>query len=450
MLSGTLSITATDGSAFTVDSSEFDRVVVESGAQIGTLKIQGDASDIVVDIKDDARANSVSILGGAGAETLIIRGEAGPVNFQGRGGDDVFAAFAGSVLGSLNLGGDAGDDRFVIQGFNNGTTTVQGGAGIDRLVISDGAELLGDLTGSLGEGSDRVAFRSDGLDNQTRTSNVDLDLGAGANIFDFFNPTQVDGNFKLTGGDQNDVVRFRGNAQIDDINGNQTINLNAGNDQLTIAGAFDVNGNQNINLGENSDGLVFEQFTLQGNQNIDLGGATGGRDSLRFGADDINGSSKVVSAGSAFIQESAAREVQSDYTVEVGDAELALALAGGSTVMGNLSVTSGAVATVGINATLTMGNVTLSLGRGDDLVNLRGLTIENTNNLNVTTGAGADTVRLNGATVTGNSNVNVGADDDTVENDQFTVNGTATFVGGEGTDTISDPVQGDVSGFEGN
>lgn len=449
--SGTCIITANDGSAFTIDSADFDEVIVQAGADIGTLTIQGDSSSIRVEIEDDARTNGISFQGGRGDETLILRGEAGAVTFNGRGGDDAFFMFGGAVTSAITWNGDAGEDRLSIAGFNGGTTTVQGGAGIDRVAIAAGADLRGDLSGSLGEGNDRVVLKSEGTANQTVTKNIDLDLGAGNNVFDFFRPTQINGNFKLTGGDNTDVVRFRGGEGIDDVLGNLTILTNGGNDQVTFAGAMDVDGNQTLNTGANSDQVVFTNFTLQGNQTIELGTSANGRDSLRFGADDINGSSKTTANGNAFIQESAARNVQSDYTVQVNNgADLAVALSGESIVQGNISITASGDTTIGVNSRLTMGNVTISTGAGVDNIRLAGLMIENTNNLNVSTGGGDDEVDLDGATVTGNSNVSVGEGDDTVFNEEFEVDGTPTFVGGSGFDRITDPIQGNVSGFETN
>ena len=102
--------------------------------------------------------------------------------------------------------------------------------------------------------------------------------------------TTVGGNFKATlGGDEADadVLELLGNVRIGDP-------------------AAGTNGNQTVNLGGGDDRFVSETLLVNGNQTLNLGASTeGGRDTVEFGDDTVNGGSFVKFGGGLNLTETA-------------------------------------------------------------------------------------------------------------------------------------------------
>lgn len=439
-------ITDAGGQDFSFNSATVASVTVAGSANIGTLSIHGDASDIRINVQEGGFANIVNVFGGSGDETVTVRGGVGQINFDGLAGNDTLATFTTSEVGGIDFVGGRGDDRLVITGFVLNDVRVDGGAGNDRLALSNGADLRGDVVGTLGDGNDRVTIQS-GPAGQTVVQDVRLDLADGTNVFDFYTTAQIRGDLRLHGGSGTDLVRFRGGSKIDDVLGDVVIGTLGGNDQVAFVGEVNIGGNFGLDLGENSDKAVFTNTSIAGLQFINLGGAAGGRDSLRLGADRIGGSSVIVSPGDAFIQETAARVIGGDYRVTGGDASLAVSLASGSLIGGDLRIASGAIARVHVIATVQGGDAIIATDRGDDIIRLDGLRVL-VGNLAVTTDGGDDLVDLVGAAVAGTVFVDVGLGDDLVLNTELVGSAGQTYRGGAGFDTLTTDANATVTGFE--
>ena len=214
LLAATLTVDASDGGAVMVDSAEYCEVVVTSAADIGTLTVNGDSSEIRVEIRGGASVSSVQFNGGAGAETLFVEGDVGPITFNGGGGDDVLTIAGGAMVNQLTYDGGDGADDLNIGGSVQGTVSVQGGAGRDRVFIN-GGQIGGDVGGNLGDGNDQFRLRSGG-----QVVNFDVDFGDGQNRFVLNSGGQVDGNFKYTGGRGSDTIRLVGEQGATEIDGN--------------------------------------------------------------------------------------------------------------------------------------------------------------------------------------------------------------------------------------
>ena len=279
------------------------------------------------------------------------------------------------------------------------------------------------------------------------------------------------GTFSYTGAqgdDTLDLVRTGANGN----DGNADINLNTGNDSLTVFG----NGNLTIvgGLGNDTVSITADQdfaeesrsansHTDDGRHNIDLGA---GNDRLTIvgnvddyntqddlttspvheGADD--GVTTIV-AGTG--NDSVTITGNGEYSIDLGDNEDRLEITGN----GNQTVTAGlGNDTVGIYGN---GNNVVNLNDGNDLLKIIG-----NGNQNVTAGLGNDTVTIDGdgdQTVTGNEgndsitidgvgvhNVNLGTGNDALlidgprvkagNVDNTIADRMTTIIGGEGNDTV--------------
>ena len=341
---GTRVITAAEnGQAVTVDTTEFGSVIVEAGADIGTLTIQGSECDVDVDILGSA--SSLNVQGGSGAERVFLRegGTLGQVTFQGGDGADLLGV-SGVVEGSLTFNGD-GDT--------------------DLLRIRNAGEVRGGISGSGGAGRDGFdVFDSAIVDN------VNFDLGEGDDRGRYSSTEATTGNFNLTTGDGNDTIQF--------------------------GEGFTIGGNQSTDLGDGDDLLITRGMTVEGNQTLDAGAGEG--DIVRLGGDTIEGGSTLNYSDGLLVRETAARDVQSDYSVvsQNGSGEATVLLDEGSTVGGNLTVNTNGESTVLLDVVVMQGNATINTGTGS--------------------GSGADLVRLLGGTaVGGNVTVTLGGDEADVD-----------------------------------
>ena len=340
----------------TVDGSVNDGVIVQSGADIGTLSITAAAGGFCATVQGGATVGSISYTGAAGVDELFL--EAGSqvtnsINFVGGAGDDLFESTGGSVGGSVTLNGGAGSDGVRLLG----QTTIGGG-----------------ISGNLDAGDDQFMV----ADSST-IDNVDLGFGAGQDGFFFLGNSTATGNVTLRGQEGVDV--------------------------FVVGAGSRVNGNLNFNTGSEDDLVSFEGLTLQGNQTVDLG--AGMMDYLAFGADMIQGSSTVNWTGGARVVETAARMIQSDYIFNGGTGTSDVQIAGDgvsdfTTVGGNLIFETAGVTNLVLGLEVMQGNATVNTGRGagtgaDDVTILGGTSIEG--NAKFTLGgseADGDTLRISG------------------------------------------------------
>ena len=396
---GTRTVTAAEnGMAVTVDSTEFSLVEVQADADVGTLTIQG--SECAIEVVIRGSASSLNVQGGAAGEVVTIAagGSVGTATFQGGGGND-YLINRGTIDGSLTFNGDAGDDF---------------------LQVTDGGAVVGGISGSGGAGGDTVEVTGSAV-----IDNFNFDLDEGDDTFLLSSDETTTGNFELRAGDGNDTATFADGAGI---GGQHTVDLGAGDDELT------------------TDGL-----TVEGNQAIDLGESGDSGDTLTLGGDTIEGGSSVDWAGDVEIDATGARDIESDYTFKgVGGGTSDAMLDTGSVVGGNFSWTTDGETTLVAGLTITEGNATINTGTGsgtgaDEVTLADGFAVGG--NLTVTLGGDeslSDALRLKGdvrvgdpdENVNGNMTVALGGGDDVYRAERLVVNGNQTLnLGASGTES---------------
>lgn len=381
----------------------------------------------------------------------------------------------------------------------NGNMSLAVGGGADEITF-DALTLNGNQTIALGDsatGEDVLRFgedRIEGGSNVTWAGNVDIRETAAREIAGDYGLTggggealalldgggTVDGNFtwssagattlalaltvnqgNLTVGTGSgagtgaDEVTVRGGTRV---GGNAKFALGGGEDDADKLRLLDevfigdienrVNGNFTATLGGGSDVFVSDALTVNGNQTVDLGSGGGpGRDVARFGADVIEGSSIVGWSADARVVEREARRVAGSYLLSGGNRDARVDLLGTTlTDSGNLSVTNAGRLRLISAVRVGSGNASITGGGGDGEYDLAGMLVDG--NLSVTTGDGDDRLNLGDAEVRGNLSASLGAGDDAVENAAVVVDGTETYRGGPGADTIARRDGAEVSGFE--
>lgn len=195
----------------------------------------------------------VSVIGGAGNDTLNGLPASIPLHLAGNDGNDTLtggsaadtidgAAGADSIVGGA--GGDVltgGDDNDHIDG-GSGADSIDGDAGDDNLIGGDGNDTLNgaagadSLNGGAGDDILNASVGDDSLDGGS--GNDELDGSDGADV--------------LAGGDDDDTLRGGlGNDQLIGGAGNDVVNGDDGDDDLTGG-----DGNDIQNGGDGTDRLV--------------------------------------------------------------------------------------------------------------------------------------------------------------------------------------------------
>ena len=467
---GSNRFTMLDGADASVNGSGNFKLTAGGGDD--TVRIDGGSGTVVDDLTslgDDPDGTLIS-----GNFTLDLGDGDDLANFTGlvdvdgnmqidaRGGADriLFEQLALQGNQTINLGDSPSGDGTAgpADVIEFGQDLIEGGSSVNaigRLSVTETAarEVTSDVSVNQTQPGSRAYVSFD--QGSTYGGNLSISTQDQTSIYGQFtvemgNATLMTGTGSGTGSDKlvlRDGTRIEGNANI-----TMGDSSDESADQV-VFGDVEVTGNMQADLGAGDDSVRFGALTLGGNQTLSLGT---GSDFVRFGEDDIDGSSTVNVIGEVTIEEGGARMIQSDYVVNAtinssdpADTPQRIMLGGGSTVMGNVNLQISGRGDVRANMTTTMGNVTVNTAAAGDTIDLSGLTVENGNNLNVSSSGGNDTVMLGGATVTGNANIGLGGGDDMVDNAGFTVDGTATFTGGAGNDTITNPDQGNQSGFEG-
>lgn len=381
--------------------------------------INASAATAAVIISANASTTASTITGGTGADTFVgstkadsIDGGAGNDNLTGGDGNDTIIGGAGDdqitgAVGTDSLSGGDGNDTFTVatashfQGLT-AAETIDGGAGNDTLDFTANMTLVAaDLTTV--SSIETFKFSSTGANSITL---ADANFGTGASM------TITDGD--LTQG----ALTVIGSA------------LTAGHD-LTITG--------NTSTGVN-DSLV--------------GGA--GNDTFKFSGTAALESTDVVTGGAGTadtISLAATAAVTIDMT-GVTTVERVVTTGTGTADADDVTIVVGADTVLAASSTLTIDTSSQTNGAPDTSIDATALTTV-TKNVNVTTGAGVDTV-LGGS---GNDVISTGAGADGITggagidnlsggagNDVFTVGTAAHFIGlaavetvagGDGTDTLS-------------
>ncbi len=248
--------------------SKNDSIVIQSldAAFAAKITVNAGAGNDRVDAS--AVAVAISVLGGAGRDTLTggsgadtLAGGNDDDSLTGNDGDDSLEGDAGKdkLLGSggkdVLSGGDGNDN---LQG-QTGNDTISGGAGQDSI---NGGDDDDSLSGEIGRDTLLGGLGHDSLDGGVENDNLQ----------------GQDGNDLLQGGDGHDVLTgltgadtLRGNAGNDTLNGgldDDSLLGGEGNDRIVAEG-----GNDTLNGGDGKD-------TLQGGIGNDALSGSGGNDSL--------------------------------------------------------------------------------------------------------------------------------------------------------------------------
>jgi Ca2+-binding RTX toxin-like protein len=206
---------------------------------------------------------SVTIAGGASADTLTNDSSLPGVVLDGGGAaDTLYAGSGGDVL-------DGGDDGDALYG-GAGADSLTGADGNDQLYGADGADVL-----DSGAGDDQL-YGAAGADTLAAGSGTDLvSAGTGNDRLD-----GGSGNDTLAGGDGDDMLTgSTGDDVVDGQAGNDTSAGDDGNDALT-----DDDGNDALSGGDGND-------MLRGGSGADALGGGAGADDLDGGdqADTLRG-----------------------------------------------------------------------------------------------------------------------------------------------------------------
>ena len=237
-----------------------DVITIQSLDSLFAAKITVNAGAGADRVDASAIAFAVSVLGGAGRDTLIggagndtLLGGNDDDSLTGNGGDDSLSGDAGNdkiVAGDGNDSLSGGDGNDNLQG-QAGNDTIFGGAGQDSIDGGDGNDSLSGEAGRDtllgGNGNDTLDGGSDN-DNLQGQAGDDLLLGGDGND-SLTGLTGADtlqgdaGNDTLSGGLDNDSLlggfgndRLMGDAGNDTLNGgdgNDTLNGGDGNDALS-------------------------------------------------------------------------------------------------------------------------------------------------------------------------------------------------------------------------
>ena len=358
----------------------------------------------------DGAADSVTVNGTAGNDTVQVAGAAGLVSVTGLPATVTLAGAEGAN-DQLIVNGGAGNDVINAAGLAAGTVqlTIDGGAGNDTITGSQGDDMLlggdGNDTVIGGRGND-VAFLGNGNDTFIWNPGDGSDVVEGQAGTDtlVFNGANVNENIDISANGQRvRLSRDVGNVVMD-LDGVEQIQLNAlgGADTITVndltgtdakqvaidlsavpgsgqgdgqADTVNVNGtagNDNITVATSGSSIVVNGLAAQ----VRISGAEGSNDSLV-----INGL-----AGDDTINASALHAGQVNLTLNGGD--------GNDTIVGSAGndiVIGGRGNDV---ASLGAGNDTFVWNPGDGSDTVEG-------------GAGTDTLLFNGANV--GENVNISA-----------------------------------------
>ena len=429
----------------------YDQVVVTDAADYDFLGF--DLPDYGVDVifRGGAKVDSLDIVGGAGADGLLVDnggnfGQFGSVTFRGFGGDDLVSGIrvgAGGVLLDLGSGNDVvekvdsvggvtilgrdGDD-FVGGVFaETAGVNVQLGDGNDQLessLIGGGFDLFVDA----GAGNDRLAgeFRAFGPSGETGSAdagNVTLLLGSGADHFDLF---AAGGNVQLDLGAGNDSGVFNYDAGLDAI-----LDAGAGNDRI-ISEFGAVSGSEHIRLGTGSDTLILGGGFVKGESNLTFEGSA--RIHERGAGGDMTqprkyfGDRLIAGTGPAVVTVCAST-IHGNYRIAGGN----LVLVTNSFVGGDLVVTASGTANLSLRPETGGDLVVRTAGRADR-VTIKDAFIGR--NLSVDLNGGSDNLRLLRTGVTGNSRVLTDGGNDRVDFRVFSTDGNLAIDTGAGRDRL--------------
>jgi Ca2+-binding RTX toxin-like protein len=155
---------------------------LEDAAFNGSLTIAGGAGKDVISVANRTQLAADSLIGGGGADTLVVRGTAdisdadfSKVSAIGTlslgSASSVTLGSAASLAGVANVVAGDGAVRLVQSNGNNSALTLRGGAGDDTFVVGTGAQLASDVV-SGGSGANALLIASAGSIDDTSFAKV--------------------------------------------------------------------------------------------------------------------------------------------------------------------------------------------------------------------------------------------------------------------------------------
>ena len=363
-------------------------IVLKAAATVDLSAVDQTSGDVVsvvgfgnVDASGLGSGQAARITGSAGAN--VLTGGAGADTIDGGSGADAIDAGAGA-------------DQVTYRGTE---TSVEGGAGVDTLVIASTSGLTGVNLG-VGSGSDQTTGDTvavadfENVDASAASANLTLTGSSGGNL--------------ITGGSGADTIRGAGGADVIQAGGGddrvdywgseQTIDGGSGSNTLEMKAAA------NVDLGA-ADQTVGDATAVTGFVDVDgsglstgvsiSGSAAANRLTGGSGADTIAGGGGldtiVAGAGDDTVQYGG---TEASIDGGVGADTLRLTTSGGITAV-DLSVAAGADQTTGDTVQVAnFENVDASILAAGQTVTIIGSTGSNV----ITGGAGADTIRGGGGT----------------------------------------------------
>lgn len=400
---------------------------IQGGVVLNALTITGapTSTNITVDGSTQVTGN-LSIAGnsaGPGDDTVtlndgIIVGKS--VSIKLRDGTNSIFVNGGTIGGNLTLSGGSGDDSIKL--VNDGPLSIGGNLNMafgtgHNLVSSDGANLLSvghNWTYTGGAGTDRLPMSGFGTKIQVG-GNVSISFGTTGLAQEMWANDEmfVGGNFKVTGGNQQETVWFSGDTEI---GGNVKVNYGSGhgvfNSGLFGGGTSKIGGNLTV-VGSDSIDFGIDHLTVGGDVSVTSGPEAGAFDQIRIGISQV---APVNIGGSLNIHTSSGDDQINAMRLQVGDAF-------------NLSTGDG-IDTVQIDDSHIIGSSLIDLGGGADALQVdcratdsNGFALPKAtqfdSNLTVQAGAGDDNVNFSDSTGT-----------------RVIVVGNVSLVGGAGTDTF--------------
>lgn len=454
-------------------------------------------------------ANGTTSIGGLPA--LSITGTSGGVAFESahvrnattltidtvtggsNGTDSVSVNSANNAHGNASIAistGDSSDFVRVMETTLTGDVSVEMGVGSANIQVRD-LRIGGDLKLTTGDGFKFVDIAGVDMDGD-----VTADLGDSSNRFEIDNgttisPSVISGDIKIVGGDGGEnfnIDRTRVDGSVDfeagdgdnilyfeydtHIGGGITMTAGTGNDRVTLddnatfggdgdfqlgdgVNEFDFNetvegGNLSITGGSGTDRVDISDTELSGDLTVDLGGGAnnfyverqGGSGGTRIGG-NLNATLGSANDNIRFNTSLGGLTIVGNADIKAGDGANNWDLDQAFSVDGNLSITSGSSDDLlNLLGTQIEGDLAIDLGSAvtKDETNLSGLQIGG--NTSITTSNGGDKATVNNTSMTGGLKIDLGSGTNTVELEAdvaagaTTVGGNLEITTGSGNDTI--------------
>lgn len=393
----------------------------------GKFSIEGGAGNDTINVTDTTAAHT--IVGGAGNDT--VTGGTGVASITGGDGNDTITN--GNTTGTIS--GDAGDDN--ITG-SASAETLQGGDGNDTITSGGANDSI-----NAGAGDDKIDMAANAL-----SATVSIDGGTGTDTLAI--TTNVTAVSDLSGVSDVEILKSEGAASTVTLAGNKagltTIDISNSGDQVVtfntgytaattviMTGDASTNTDKIVNSANTALTIVANAADIDGGTTTITGGT--GTDVLQLKADSGTAMFSTTVTG-----------VETVTVVDNGDSTTGSTTLAGEDITLNLGSYTTALT---IDGSALDAGIKGAVNATDEILTVTGGSA--TGSLNVTGGAGADSITVGTGIANvvagnaGNDAIIAGAATDNLSggtgDDTFTLAAllaaTTTVMGGEGNDTLS-------------